>query len=86
MLASAWFDHASGGVLRSLRYASLVLSCDLCADHARAAAVRWLMMSLVSIDEPGAARWLSHRAVALRLAERAEQSARVGSHLAGLWP
>ena len=84
LLASAWFDHASGGVLRSLRYASLVLSCDLCAAHARAAAVRWLMMSLVSIDEPGAARWLSHRAVALRLAERAEQSARVGSHMAGL--
>ena len=24
------------------------------------------MMSLVSVDEPGAARWLSHRAVALR--------------------
>ena len=81
-------------------------------------------MSLVSVDEPGAARWLSHRAVALRpnsnpnpnpppkvalrlavggaapgraprmlpgyhpyqvalrLAERPEQSARVGSHVA----
>ena len=71
LLASAWFDHASAGVLRcvryaalvlssanpkpnpnpnpnpnQVRYATLVLSSDVCAAHARAAAVRWLMMPL----------------------------------------
>ena len=77
-LASAWFDRGRGGVLRCLRYASLVLSTSLCDEVARTTALRWLMMALASVDEPGAARWLSLRAMALRLFGQPEQSARVG--------
>ena len=84
LIARAWMDGSPGALARCLRYVALVLSTDICSAESRAIAVRWAVMALASMDEPGAVRWLSSRAIALGMFARAEQTAQPDKFERGL--